>query len=431
MAQKTVLSLSEIYQPIEQYLPQVEEKILEILATPNELSGDVIRYFFKSKGKQLRPALVLFGARFGKTGSPAVIIAVLDTGIDLNHPDLVANLVPGWNVFDGNTNTNDVLGHGTRTAGTTAAVGNNSLGIRSIAWSSAIMPIRISDPAGFASYTTIANGLIWAADHGARVANISYEVTSGLTAAAAAQYFESFGGVIIAAAGNNAVFDSAIDNPDVLTVSATTNTDSFATWSNRGNTIDISAPGVIIYTTSYGNNYTSVTGTSFSAPIVAGVAALVKSVNSGLSAQQIQCVIKLSADDLGDSGWDPLYGWGRVNAARAITYAQVPNPTSSCLNPGVPSATLTISSPSVTNKTATSATISWTTNIPSTDTVYYGTSKNNLNQVLNDTTQTTNHSVILTNLSAKTAYYYQIKAVANYGEVTTTSRVSGFRTRAK
>src|SRR5262249_39076456 len=132
---------------------------------------------------------------------------------------------------------------------------------------------------------------------------------------------QSKGGVLAVAGGNYATFDSAPDNPNMLVGSATDQNDVLATWSNTGNNVDLSAPGVNISTTTNGGAYGAGSGTSFSAPIVAGVAALVFSVNPALTPAQVTSVLEQSADDLGSPGWDPSYGWGRVNAARAVSMA--------------------------------------------------------------------------------------------------------------
>jgi hypothetical protein len=255
------------------------------------------------------------------TGNTSVIIAILDTGVDSTHPDLTAKIVPGWNVWDGNSNTSDVYGHGTAVAGTAAASADNLDGVASVAWNSRIMPIRISDTNGTASYSTAASGLTWAADHGARVANLSYSMTDNSTVTSAAKYFQGKGGVVTMSAGNYSTFDSTSDNPYVLTVSATNGYDSLSSYSNTGNNIDVSAPGDSILTTTNGGGYGWWSGTSFSAPITAGVAALVMSANPNLSGSQVQDIIKKSADDLGPSGWDSTYGWGRVDAASAVAMA--------------------------------------------------------------------------------------------------------------
>jgi subtilisin family serine protease len=255
------------------------------------------------------------------TGSAGVTIAILDSGVDPNHPDLAGKLVPGWNTYDENSNTADVYGHGTAVAGTAAALSNNAQGVSSVAWGCSIMPVRVSDTLGYAFTSTIASGLVWAADHGARVANISFAATNSSAVTNAAQYFQSRGGIVTVSAGNEASFDSTADNKYVLTVSGSTSSDSLASWSNTGNNIDLSAPGAGIRTTNRGGGYGWWSGTSFSAPVVAGVAALVMSANPGLTAPQVQSVIKQSADDLGTSGWDTSFGAGRVNAAAAIALA--------------------------------------------------------------------------------------------------------------
>ena len=257
-------------------------------------------------------------------GSNTVIVAILDTGVDSTHPDLTNKIIPGWNFYNNNGDTMDLLGHGTAVAGTVAAYTNNFIGVASLAWDCMIMPIRIGDAQGYATYSAAANGLIWSADRGARVANISYRMSESSTVANAAKYFQEKGGVVTISAGNQSTFISNSDNPYVLTVSATNDSDAPANFSNSGNIIDVSAPGVSIFTTTIpkdGYYYNSVSGTSFSAPIVAGIAALVISANPTLTGFQVQEIIKKSADDLGTAGWDPVYGWGRGNTKKAVELA--------------------------------------------------------------------------------------------------------------
>jgi thermitase len=258
------------------------------------------------------------------TGLTNVVIAVCDTGVDSNHPDLASKLIPGWNMYDNTADTSDVYGHGTMVAGTVAASSNNQQGVASVAWGCLIMPVRISDTTGMASYSTIASGIRWAADHGARVANVSYRVSGSSSVTSAATYMNSKGGVVTVAAGNDSLFDSAADNPSVLTVSATDPSDNLYSWSNRGNNIDVAAPGNV-YTCTRGGGYSGASGTSFAAPIVAGLAALIISTNPTFTPTQIQNKVKQSADDLGTPGWDTNYGWGRVNAASAVSGAPAPD----------------------------------------------------------------------------------------------------------
>jgi thermitase len=254
------------------------------------------------------------------SGNNDVVIAILDTGVDGTHEDLISKVVPGWNVFDSNSDTRDVNGHGTLVAGTAAASSNNGVGVASVAWGCRIMPVRISDTTGYAYFSNMATGLTWAADHGARVANLSYRASTSSTVASAAQYFQSKGGVVTVAAGNEGAFESSPDNPYVLTVAGTDSNDSLYGWSNTGNNLDVAAPGSA-YTTVRGGGYSAASGTSIAAPIVAGMAALVLSANPTLTAAEVQTLLKQSSDDVGPAGWDTSYGWGRVNATRAVDMA--------------------------------------------------------------------------------------------------------------
>ena len=254
------------------------------------------------------------------TGSSAITVAIIDTGVYGSHEDLASKMVAGWNVYDNNADTSDVYGHGTTVAGTVAAASNNQLGVTSIAWGCYLMPIRVSAPDGTATYSTIANGIIWAADHGARVANVSYEASDSATVSSAAQYLQSRDGVLTVSAGNYSTFNANPINPYILTVSATDPNDVLYSWSNTGNNIAVAAPGCV-YTTLNGGGYGSQCGTSYSAPIVAGVAALVLSVRPGLTPSQVTSMLEQSADKLGPADWDSTYGWGRVNAARAVSLA--------------------------------------------------------------------------------------------------------------
>lgn len=256
------------------------------------------------------------------TGVPGVIIAILDSGIDAAHPDLAGQLVPGWNFYDNNADTTDVTGHGTAVAGQACASSNNGIGIASPAWACKIMPIRIADLYGYTSDSMIAAGLTYAADHGAQVANASFTISgSSATLSSAAAYLQSKGGVFTGSAGNDGTFDSSPDDPYILRISATDSSDNIASFSSTGNNIDLCAPGVNIVTTTRGGGYGYGTGTSASAPLVAGVAALMISANPNLTGSQVQTLLKQSADDLGPTGWDSAYGWGRLNAYNAVLAA--------------------------------------------------------------------------------------------------------------
>ena len=251
-----------------------------------------------------------------------VTVAILDTGVDPDHPDLVTRLVPGWNSVSLNNDTTPVYGHGTWVAGVVAAETNNGIGVASVAYNAHLMPIRVTNSSdGYAYYSDIARGLTWAADHGAQVANISYDVTSSGAVSSAAQYLRSMGGVVVVAAGNSGSSPGYGNNPYVISVSATTSSDTKASWSSYGDYVDVSAPGASILSTSNGGGYATVSGTSFASPTTAGVCALIMGANGALVPADVESILESTADDLGSAGWDPSFGFGRVNAAAAVQAA--------------------------------------------------------------------------------------------------------------
>ena len=251
-----------------------------------------------------------------------VIIAILDTGVDGAHPDLVANMVPGWNTYDNNADTADVYGHGTSVSGTAAMVANNGAGSAGVAWGAKIMPVRVSSLDGYGYYSTISQGLNWAADNGARVANISYGVSGSAAVQSAAEYFRSKGGVVAVSAGNSGVQEAIAANDMLLSISATDSNDVRPSWSSYGSYVDLAAPGVSIYTPTRGGGYAYVSGTSFSSPITAGTIALMMSANNKLTPADVDRILKSTAADLGTAGYDEYYGEGRIDAARAVSAAR-------------------------------------------------------------------------------------------------------------
>lgn len=274
------------------------------------------------------------------TNGNGVVIAILDTGVNSSHPDLASNIVPGWNIYDNNANTSDVHGHGTGVAGTAAMVGNNGTGSTGVAWGAKIMPVRISAPDGYAYWSTVAQGVYWAADNGAKVVNISYNGVSGSsTVQSAAQYLRNKGGVVVVAAGNSGGLESIAANDALLTVSATDSNDARASFSSYGDYVDLAAPGVSIYSTTSAGSYANWSGTSFSSPVTAGVVALMMSANSKLGSADIERILKSTAVDLGSAGADPYFGAGRVDAAKAVATAK------STVTADTQSPTISIASP--------------------------------------------------------------------------------------
>jgi subtilisin family serine protease len=297
--------------------PHVAFAEVDMLVTPDATTVNDPSY-----GSQWYLPKIGAPSAWDSSNGDRVVIAILDTGIDGTHLDLVPNLVPGWNVYDNNSNTSDVHGHGTWVAGVAAAAGNNGIGIASVAWGAWLMPVRIADPNAYAYWSTVASGITWAADHGAHVANVSYNGVSGSsTVQSAARYLRSKGGLTVVAAGNSGGEEAIAANADLLTVSATTSTDTRASFSSYGAYVDLAAPGTSMLTTGRGSTYVTVQGTSFSSPCVAGVVALMMSANPTLGPAQWESLLLGTAVDLGAAGWDPIFGHGRVDAAAAVAAA--------------------------------------------------------------------------------------------------------------
>ncbi|MBS4175955.1 S8 family serine peptidase [Lederbergia citrea] len=253
-------------------------------------------------------------------GSSAIKVAVIDTGVQTNHPDLKGKIVSAKNITGGSPQQ-----HGTHVAGIIAA-SINKKGVVGVAPNVKIMPINVFY--GSSAYTDdIVEGIVYAADKGADVINMSlgsYGYSYYMDVATA--YAKSKGSIIIAAAGNDdtnrETYPAALSS--VIAVSATDSNDSITWFSNYGYHIDFSAPGQNIYSTSTGSSYKNMDGTSMAAPVVSGVAALILSKNPMLSPVQVENILKKSSKDLGSKGWDYLYGYGRVDAYKALQKTPVP-----------------------------------------------------------------------------------------------------------
>lgn len=300
------------------------------------------------------------------TGSSSVIVAVVDSGVDLDHEDLADNIwvntgeiagngvdddgngfvddVNGWDFVDSDNDPNpapngtddDADGqvdggviHGTHVAGLIGAVGNNSVGGSGVNWDVSIMAVRALDDEGYGNDPDIAQAVEYAADNGASVINLSlgaYGNSSEMEAAV--QYAIDAGVLVMAAAGNDAV-DINVDgfypacSDGVVGVAATNAADTAASFSNYGSTcVDIAAPGASIFSTlftdatfGFTDSYGYLSGTSMATPIVSGAAALIKASNSGFTDADILDAMTTTADDIG-LGAD--YGAGRLNVANAL-----------------------------------------------------------------------------------------------------------------
>ena len=259
------------------------------------------------------------------TGSSSQIVAIIDSGVRASHPDLVGKVLVGYDFVANDNDANDENGHGTAVAGTVSPGSNNQIGVCGVAWSNPILPVRVLDANGSGTYSAMANGIIYAADSGAKVINLSLGGTSSSrTLQDAINYAWNKQCVIVAAAGNNgsniAFYPAACSN--VVAVSATDATDTRPTWSNFGSYVDVSAPGVDILSVYGSDQYAAWNGTSFSSPVTSGVVALMAAANSTLTNTQLVDLLIKNSDDIGALGYDVYYGNGRVNANRAVTAAK-------------------------------------------------------------------------------------------------------------
>jgi len=270
------------------------------------------------------------------TGGATPIIAVVDTGVYAGHPDLAGKILAGYDYVNNDSNPTDDFGHGTEVSGTAAAIGNNGVGVAGVAFANQVLPVKVLDSTGSGTYSAIVNGITYAADHGARIINLSLGgPSSSSSLPSAIDYAWNKNVVIVAAAGNSG--NNTLQYPaacnHVVAVSATDSNDALASFSSFGADVALSAPGVNIATTSMDGGYVSVSGTSFSSPIVSGVVALMASVNPQLSNAQLVDMLKQNVDDIGSAGYDTFYGYGRVNAYKAVTAARA------SVTPSVPDTT--------------------------------------------------------------------------------------------
>ncbi len=261
------------------------------------------------------------------TGSSDVLVAVVDTGADFTHPDLAGKLVPGYDFVNDDADPADDNGHGTHVAGIIAAATNNGIGIAGVGYQTRVLVVKVLDQNGSGYYSTISKGITYAADRGARIINLSLRGTVPSTLLEdAVNYAWSKGALVVAAAGNDGssapVYPAAYTH--AMAVAATNWNDERWTISNYGDYISVAAPGVGIYSTDWQGGagpYASRSGTSMAAPHVAGVAALMLAVNPDLTNDRIQTLLEETAVDLGDPGWDPYFGFGRVDAYQAVVAA--------------------------------------------------------------------------------------------------------------
>lgn len=266
-------------------------------------------------------------------GDAGTIIAILDTGVDKTHPDLAGKVLDGYDFANDDGDADDDVWHGTHVAGIAAAGTNNTVGTAGVAWNCRILPVKVTDGTGDGYYSWIIDGIIYAADHGAAVINISLggSVDDPLLKQAC-QYAHDKGVMIAAAAGNDGtlgvLYPAAYDDA-VLAVAASDYNDAITSFSSYGPEVDVAAPGLWILAPApqwyVGEGYLPYlfgTGTSMASPHVAGMAALLKTAKPDLAADDLMKLIRYTADDINKTaypGRDDHAGYGRINMARALT----------------------------------------------------------------------------------------------------------------
>ena len=258
------------------------------------------------------------------TGTPDVKVAVVDTGIDYNHPDFGGRVAKGKDFINNDDDAMDDHYHGTHCAGSIAAgIGNG--GVVGVAPNVSMVAVKVLSKSGSGSYEGVANGIIYGADSGAQILSMSLGGPAGSKVIEdAVNYAMSKGVLVVAAMGNdNSERPSyPASAPGVMAVGSTMVGDKKSSFSNFGKHISVGAPGSDILSTVPGGKYKSLSGTSMACPHTAGLAALVKSRFPAFTAAEIRSQIEKTADDQGDAGFDKYFGNGRISAVKAIPAAR-------------------------------------------------------------------------------------------------------------
>lgn len=262
------------------------------------------------------------------TGSPNVTVAIVDVGIYADHPDLQGRILPGYNFVDNTTNTNDdsATQHGTVVSLLAAARGNDGYGQAGAAWNIKILPVKAINNKGDGNARWVANGIHWATDHSATIINLSVGGPDySQTVAQEIGYARSKNVTVIAAAGNEPTErDYPADDRNVITVGASDTNNNYADFTSVVNKVDVAAPGVDIpvLLPELKSDIIFKSGTSFSAPIVSGIIALMQSIKPGLRQEDALAILKSTARDIGTPGPDPQSGAGIVDAGKALKALQ-------------------------------------------------------------------------------------------------------------
>jgi thermitase len=259
-------------------------------------------------------------------GSPGMPVAVVDSGVDASHPDLQGQVLPGYDFVNDDDDPSDDNGHGTAMAGIIAARADNGIGIAGIAPASQVLPVKVLDANGSGYYSTLAEGILWAVDHGAKVISLSLTGPAPSSALQSAiDYARAHEVIVVAAAGNNAnstpTYPAAYEG--VVAVAASDYNDQRAWFSSYGSWVSLAAPGMGVMSTKLGGDYGGVSGTSPATALASGAFALLLSADPSLSATDAVTRMTANAVDLGTQGWDPYFGFGRIDAYAALVPGQV------------------------------------------------------------------------------------------------------------
>jgi subtilisin family serine protease len=253
-------------------------------------------------------------------GTAEIVVAVLDTGVDRNHPDLQGAFVDGWDAVNEDADANDDHGHGTLVAGVIAARADNGIGGVGACSQCSLMPVKVIGGNGSGNAVDIAEGIVWATDHGARVINMSF-VMSGHDdgVAAAVAHARAKGVLVVAAAGNNGSADVTFpaNQPGVVSVTGTDAADVRYEWASYGSWVTLAAPGCS-QSTQAGGGYGDFCGTSSAAAFASGIAALARSAARDAAVEQVVGALSANAVRVGD-----FVASGRVDAAATANVLSV------------------------------------------------------------------------------------------------------------
>lgn len=292
---------------------------MHLMQTPND---PIYGREYWTRNMNLEPAWDI------TTGSPNVTIGIVDVGVYGDHPDLKGKLLPGFNFVDNTTDTKDdsATQHGTVVTLLAAARGNDGFGQAGVAWDVKVLPVKVINSEGDGNSRWVANGIHWAADHGATVINLSLGGPEySQSVAREIGYARSKNITVIAAAGNEPnERDFPADDPNVITVGASDQNNNYADFTSAVNKVDVAAPGVkiVAYVPELSADLRVTSGTSFSAPLVTGLIALMQSARPGLRQEDALAILRNTARDIGTPGPDAQSGAGLVDATRALQSLQ-------------------------------------------------------------------------------------------------------------